>query len=74
MLSLALILLVVAVIAGVLGFGIANAVTHIAKFLFYVIVILIVILAFYMFFSYRSPPPSQEIITAIEMYSEAAKL
>lgn len=53
MLSLALILLVVAVIAGILGFGIANAVTHIAKFLFCVIVFLILIFFLYMFMSYH---------------------
>lgn len=66
--NLALILLIVAVIAGIIGFGIANAVNHIAKFLFFGIIILFLILMFYEYFSFPSakkepiPPPvkSQE--------------
>lgn len=67
MISIALILLVVAVIAGVLGFGLANAVTHIARFLFFVIVVLVLFFVLYMFFSYRAPPLSHDtVITSMQ--------
>jgi uncharacterized membrane protein YtjA (UPF0391 family) len=55
MLNLALILFIVAVIIGVLGFGITNAVNHIAKFLFFVIIILFLIFVFYEYSSFQSP-------------------
>jgi uncharacterized membrane protein YtjA (UPF0391 family) len=59
--NLALILLIVAIIAGILGFGIANAVTHIAKFMFFVIIILFLIIMFYGYFSFHSSPTKEPI-------------
>ena len=41
MLNLALILFIVAIIAGILGFWITNAVNHIAKFIFFLMIILL---------------------------------
>lgn len=55
MLNLILILFIVAIIAGILGFGITNAVNHIAKFIFFLIVILFLIFMFYEYFSFHSP-------------------
>ena len=55
MLNLALILLFVAIIVGILGFGITNAVNHIAKFIFFLIIILVLIFMFYEYFSFHSP-------------------
>ncbi len=54
MMHLALIIFIVAVIAVVLGFGITNAVNHIAKFIFFLIIILFLIFMFYEYFSSHS--------------------
>ena len=55
MLNLALILCVIAIIVGILGFGITNAVNHIAKFIFFVLIILLLIFIFYVYFYFNSP-------------------
>lgn len=59
MLNLALILCIIAIIAGILGFGITNAVNHIAKFIFYLLIILLLILIFYGYFYFNSPTNEQ---------------
>lgn len=64
--GMVLILFIVAIIAGIFGFGIANAVNHIARFLFYVIVIVIFVILLYGYFSFEiptnegTPPTTQE--------------
>lgn len=58
MLSLALALLFIAILAGVLGFGMVNAFSHLAKVVFFGIIILFVIIVSYM--SVR--PPATEPI------------
>ncbi len=67
MLHLALILFIIAVIVGILGFGITNAINHIAKFLFYIIVIIFLIIILYAYFSFSPThepiPPETSVQT-----------
>lgn len=53
--SLALLLLFVALILGILGFGITNAVAHIAKFLFFVVILCIFVLLVIGYFTVNPP-------------------
>ncbi|MBA3239584.1 MAG: DUF1328 domain-containing protein [Parachlamydiaceae bacterium] len=63
MISMAFVLLVIAIIAGVLGFGIANVVAHIAKFLFYVVILFLLLLGIYFYTSLRTKnEPVQPVI------------
>ena len=69
MLNLALIIFIAAIIAGILGFGITNAVNHIAKFVFFLIIIIFLIFIFYEYVSFHSPtiePVPPETHTPVE--------
>lgn len=55
LLSVGIILVIVAIISGALGFGLANAANRIAQFLFFAFVILLLLLGLYGYYSYRLP-------------------
>ena len=73
MLTLVIILVIVAVIAGLFGFGISNIINQIAKFIFIVLVVFLLIALFYGYTYFRPavkkdglPPTEVPVITPID--------
>ncbi len=65
--DIVLVLFIIAILAGIFGFGIANAIQHIAKFFFFLVVIILLIIFLYGYFAVHVPTNEETTPTTHEM-------